>query len=125
MTTSSKIYLKGLRFHAFHGVLPQERLTGNDYLVDVTIDYDFSKAIETDDVADTISYADIYRLIAQEMSIPAQLLEHVAGRMARRIVEKWPEVGKVDISLTKLNPPMGADCLGAGVNICLINGKNG
>ncbi len=125
MTTSSKIYLKGLRFHAFHGVLPQERLTGNDYLVDVTIDYDFSKAIETDDVADTISYADIYRLIAQEMSIPAQLLEHVAGRMARCIVEKWPEVGKVDISLTKLNPPMGADCLGAGVNICLINGKNG
>ncbi len=125
MTTSSKIYLKGLRFHAFHGVLPQELLTGNDYLVDAAIDYDFSKAIETDDVADTISYAEIYSLIAQEMSTPAQLLEHVAGRMARHIVERWPEVDKVDISLTKLNPPMGADCLGAGVNICLINDKNG
>ena len=39
---SSKIYLRNVRFHAFHGVLPQEGIVGNDYLVNLVLDYDFS-----------------------------------------------------------------------------------
>lgn len=42
---SSKIYLRNVRFHAFHGVLPQEGIVGNDYLVNLVLDYDFSSAI--------------------------------------------------------------------------------
>ncbi len=45
---SSKIYLRNVRFHAFHGVLPQEGIVGNDYLVNLVLDYDFSSALKTD-----------------------------------------------------------------------------
>ena len=55
---SSKIYLRNVRFHAFHGVLPQEGIVGNDYLVNLVVDYDFSSAMKTDDLQGTLNYAE-------------------------------------------------------------------
>lgn len=120
---SSYIFLRNLRFHASHGVLPQERVTGNDYEVSLRIGYDLGRAMRTDDVADTLNYADVYRLVEQEMSVPANLLERVACRMAERIFRTYPSVTSLDLRLIKLNPPMGADADGAGVELHLINDK--
>jgi dihydroneopterin aldolase len=120
---SSYIFLRNLRFHASHGVMPQERVTGNDYEVSLRIGYDLSRAMCTDDVADTLNYADVYRLVEQEMSVPANLLERVACRMAERLFSTYPAVTSLDLRLIKLNPPMGADADGAGVELHLINDK--
>lgn len=119
----SFIYINGLRFHAFHGVMPQERLTGNDYSVDIRLGYDVSKAMVSDDVGDTVNYADIKKITDQEMSIPSKLVERVAYRIADRISRRYPSVSSIDIKVTKLNPPFGADCKGAGVELHLINDK--
>lgn len=123
MLTSSYIHLHHLRFHAFHGVEAQERLTGNDYVLDLRLRVDVARAIASDDVADTVNYAAVYELARREMAVPSNLVEYVAGRIAEAIMARWPEVGGVDVSLTKLNPPMGADCEGAGVELHLINDK--
>ena len=119
----SFIYINGLRFHAFHGVMPQERLTGNDYSVDIRAGYDVSKAMVSDDVDDTVNYADIKKITDQEMSVPSKLVERVAYRIADRISRRYPSVSSIDIKVTKLNPPFGADCKGAGVELHLINDK--
>lgn len=119
----SFIYINGLRFHAFHGVMPQERLTGNDYSVDIRIGYDVSKAMVSDDVDDTVNYADIKKITDQEMSVPSKLVERVAYRIADRISRRYPSISSIDIKVTKLNPPFGADCKGAGVELHLINDK--
>lgn len=119
----SSIYLRKLRFHAYHGVLPQEQTVGNDYEMDVEIGYDFTHALQTDDLADTISYADVYLVVAEEMKKPSRLLEHVVGRIARRLLAGYPQIETLDLSLTKLNPPFGADCEGAGVAVHLKNDK--
>lgn len=119
----SYIYLRNLRFHALHGVEAQERLTGNDYEIDLRLQVDVSRAMVSDDVADTVNYASVYELTRREMARPSNLVEHVAARIAERIMAQWPVVGAVDISLTKVNPPMGADCKGAGVELHLINDK--
>lgn len=120
---SSYIYLCNLRFRAYHGVLPQERVEGNDFIVNLRLAYDFDKAMETDDVADTLSYADVYQLVQQEMQQPSNLLEHVVGRIGKRLLAEFPLIKAIDLKLTKVNPPMGADCDGAGVEIHLINEK--
>lgn len=112
---SSSIVLRGLRFHAYHGVMEQERTVGNDYVVDVSIDCSIDKAMESDDVADTINYAEVYDLIGEEMRQPSRLLEHVLGRIGKRLLRSFPEMDAVSLRLMKLNPPMGADCDGAGV----------
>lgn len=123
MLKDSYIYLKSLRFHAYHGVEAQERLTGNDYELDLRLNVDVSSATMSDRVEDTVNYAEVYRLIEAEMAKPSNLLEHVAGRIGQALIEKWPQIQSVDIRLTKQNPPMGADCKGAGVELHLINDK--
>lgn len=120
---SSYITLTNVRFRALHGVLPQERRVGGDYLLTLRVGFDVSRAVQSDDVADTLNYATLYEMARQEMAIPSQLLEHVAGRIGQRVLSEWPEVTTVDLTLTKENPPMGADCDGASVELHLINDK--
>ena len=120
---SSKIYLRNVRFHAFHGVLPLEGIVGNDYLVNLVLDYDFSSAMKTDDLQGTLNYAEVYQNVREEMAVPSKLLEHVAGRIAHRLFSDFPEIQKLQLSITKVNPPMGADSDGAGVEVVLTNDK--
>mgnify|MGYP001535628563 FL=1 len=51
----SYIFLKGIRFYAYHGVAPQENLIGNEYIIDLKLGVDISKAMQTDEVTDTVN----------------------------------------------------------------------
>lgn len=116
---SGYVCLKNVRCYAYHGVLPQERQVGGDYLVSLRVGYPLEKAMKSDQVADTINYAELYALVQREMSQPSHLLEHVAHRIAMAIEKTWPLVCSIDLEVAKLNPPMGADCDGALVEIHL------
>ena len=113
----SYITLTDLRFHAFHGVIPQERLTGNDYSVSLRIGYPVSEACLSDEVDDTLNYASVYDIVSQEMNVPSKLLERVAFRIADRLFRKFNLITALDVKLNKLNPPFGSDCYGAGVEL--------
>lgn len=114
---SSHITLNDLRFYAYHGVLPQERVVGGDYSISLRVAADLSKAIEQDDVNVTLNYATLYEVVQHEMNIPSNLLEHLAGRIGRTILDVFPQIEVIDLSVTKLNPPIGANCQGAGVEL--------
>lgn len=103
----SYILLENLIFYAYHGVFDQETLVGNTYVLNVKIDLDLEPASKSDDLVDTISYADVYEVIKQEMMIPSHLLEHVAGRIIRRLKETYPQIKQLEVKLSKRNPPMG------------------
>lgn len=113
------IFIEDLRLHAFHGVLSQERTVGNDYIINVRVGYPWQEAAVSDDVSDTLSYADLACLIKEEMAQPSALLEHVAGRIANRITHDYPETTSVQLKITKVAPPMSADCKGAGVELII------
>ncbi len=115
--TVGYITLRNVRFHAFHGVLPQERGVGADFLLSLRVAYPIGRAIESDEVDDTLSYAALFDIAKREMAIPSQLLEHVAGRVVKAVAEAFPAVTAIDLELLKQNPPMGADCDGAGVEM--------
>lgn len=117
------VCLNNVRFHARHGVLPQERATGGEFVVSLRAGYSLSAAIESDNVADTVNYAEILEIINEEMRKPSCLLEHVAGRIGRSIFMRFPDVSSVDICLAKINPPMSADMDSASVELHLINDK--
>ena len=109
------VFLRNVRFHAFHGVMAQERQVGGDFLLTLRVGYPLARAMESDNVADTLNYAMLFDLAKREMDVPSQLLEHVAGRIVKAITTAFPEVTSIDLELTKQNPPMGADCDGAGI----------
>jgi dihydroneopterin aldolase len=115
--TQSSIQLHDMRFYAYHGVMEQERRVGGQYLVTLCVKTDLSRAVVSDSVADTVNYAALYEVVAREMAQPSQLLEHVAGRVAQRVLDDFPQVEQLSIRITKCNPPMGADCQGASVTL--------
>ena len=113
--TESYICLHEVRFYAFHGVMPQERSVGGEFLVSVKVGYPLEKAMISDDVADTLNYAALYELVKKEMMQPSSLLEHVMGRIVEAIEKAFPEVASVEVKIKKVNPPMGSDSNGAEV----------
>ena len=113
------VELKKMIFYAYHGVMEQERIVGNTYRVDLKLFLDLSKAIQTDNLADTVNYADIFSLVKEEMEIPSLLLEHIAGRIVQKIKQKHPTIAKITIRLAKLNPPIQGEVQEAAVIISI------
>ncbi|MDR2120198.1 MAG: dihydroneopterin aldolase [Tannerella sp.] len=112
------IELKSMRFHAFHGVSPQERKVGNDFAVD--IEYTsacIEKAAGSDSLDDTVSYADVYRMVKEEMSMPSGLLENLAGRMLSALKARFPQLAYIKIKVSKLCPPLGGEVHSASVTL--------
>ena len=117
----SIIFIDRLHVYAFHGVMEQERRVGADFVVSLRVHYNITQAMASDDVDDTLSYADLCQTVKEQMSQPSKLLEHVAGRICQAIVDRYPQTTAIDLTLTKLNPPMEADCEGAGVEVHFTN----
>ena len=113
--TDMYIRLEGLKIYAYHGVLPQENLVGAYYYIDLKLKTDFTHAAETDELEGTVSYADIFAVMKEEMAITSKLLEHVCQRIASRIFNDFPAIEAIDIRLSKENPPMGASAKSIGV----------
>lgn len=117
------IFVKNLRIFARHGVGEQEKLIGNEFTVCLRLAVDFTRAMQTDDLKDTVNYAQVCEAVRAEMQIPSHLLEHVAGRIVRRIFKEFPQVTEAELRIEKRNPPMGLDVEAAGVTLRLENRK--
>lgn len=113
--TDMYLRMEGMKFYAFHGVLPQENLVGAYFYIDLKLKTDFTNAAKTDELEGTVSYADIHTVVKEEMAIPSKLLEHVCQRIATRILNDFPTIESLDICLYKENPPMGACARKIGV----------
>lgn len=114
---SGSVFIKNMKFYARHGVMPQERVTGGEFTVSLRVGFRVGAAVGSDDVADTLNYAEIYETVKREMQQPSELLEHVAGRIGKSILLTMPKAETVDITLSKTNPPMGADVECAGIEL--------
>lgn len=110
------ITLETMKFHAFHGVMDEERIIGGTFLADISYTMD-TNAIETDCIEDTVSYADIYELTKEEMMKPSKLIEHVAGRILKILKNKFPQIREISVSISKLNPPVYGEVERATVTI--------
>lgn len=114
---TGKVILEGLEFHAYHGVYPHERSSGNKFEVDVIVRTEFSPSAFQDDLSGTIDYEDLYRLIQEEMSKPSKLLETVGHSIAERTLKTFSSALAVEVRISKFNPPIGGVCKKATVTI--------
>ena len=111
------IEVERMRVYAYHGVDLQEQKVGNDFEVSLAVEVDAGHAAATDDVAHTVSYADLAAIIAREMAVASQLLEHVAMRIRRAVAESFPEVTGGRVSVSKIVPPIAARMARATVSL--------
>lgn len=103
------IRLNNIRVYAFHGCLLEEGHIGSDYTVDLEIKTDLRKSAESDELHDTVDYVDLNRIVVEEMAIRAKLLEHVAHRIIVKIFAELPQVSRIKVGVSKINPPIGGD----------------
>ena len=111
------IELDAMKFYAYHGILPQETRVGNYFIVNVSYAFFSAKACSTDDLNDTISYADVYNVIKTTMEHPSKLLEHLTARISKALKSAFPQISYLKIRVSKMNPPLGGEVQSASVTI--------
>ncbi len=115
-----KVALEGLEFHAYHGVYPQERSSGNKFEVDVMVETEFQETAFQDDLSGTINYEDLYTLVKKEMEKPSKLLESVGHAIAEKVLQRFVSAINVEVKISKFNPPIGGVCRKASVVVSRV-----
>lgn len=103
------ILVEGIKLYAYHGCLEEEARIGSDYIVDITIEADLSKAELSDRLPDTVDYVKIYEIVKKEMALRSRLIEHAGKRIIDKIKSEFKTLEKVQVKVTKLNPPMNGN----------------
>jgi 7,8-dihydroneopterin aldolase/epimerase/oxygenase len=118
-SATDEILLEGMRFYAYHGVNPEERALGQRFTVDVVLAVDLRRPGQSDDLADTVSYSAVYKVVRETVEgRPRQLIEAVAEEIASAILTEFPLVERVMVTVRKPEVPMKGSMLdAAGVRI--------
>ena len=116
---TDEILLEGMRFYAYHGVNPEERALGQRFTVDVALALDLRRAGQSDDLADTVSYSAVYKLVRRLVEgEPRKLIEAVAEEVAAEILAGFPTIERVTVTVRKPEAPLKGSMLdAAGVRI--------
>lgn len=101
------ICIEDMEFYSFHGHFKEERIVGNKFRVDLTIETDMKVPKESDNLKDAVNYQRAYEIVKAQMEMKSHLLEHIAGRILDAIYSELSGIGKVTVKVSKMNPPMG------------------
>ena len=113
----SVIALEGMRFRANHGYYEEEQIIGGDYIVDVHLTTNFTRASVDDDLDKTINYETVYLICEAAMKQNSRLLENVADRIAMGIKHQFSFIREMKVMVKKLNPPLGGRVGSAWVEV--------
>ncbi len=105
-----KIHIKGLVLKAYHGVNPEEKENGQNFVLDITASLDCTKARISDDLNDTVSYAKmiktVRRIFTEEKN---DLIERAAERVAEALLKEYEKLDSVSVLLKKPEAPISAE----------------
>ena len=113
----SQICVDGIRLRAYHGCLEEEGRIGGEYVVNIVLDVDFSKAAANDSLQDTVDYVIVYNIVKEEMAIRSKLIEHVAQRILYRLKKQFTQVKLTTVHVVKLRPPMNGNVESVSVKV--------
>ena len=101
------ISIEGMEFHAYHGCYEEEQVIGNTFIVDVHMETETGSAELSDNLDETVNYADVFLIVKEQMGIKSKLLEHVGRRIMDAVLARYPEIDIIELKISKLNPPVG------------------
>jgi len=103
------IEVNNIKVYAFHGCLEEEARIGGNYSVNVAMRTDFTEASLEDDLAKTINYVDVNRIVSEEMAIRSKLIEHVGQRIVSRLLSEIKDIDALRVKVVKICPPINGD----------------
>lgn len=113
-----KILIKGLNLFAYHGVNPEEKENGQNFILDIELSVNMNRAFQTDNVEDTVSYAKVVKTVRRVFTAEKyDLIERCAYVVCNAILEEYPDVFTVELTLKKPQAPVSAEFDYMGVHI--------
>lgn len=109
MAKKQKIKVSGIRLFAYHGCMDEESRIGTEYEVNLVIWADLNEGAQTDRLSKTVDYVALNKVVKEEMAVRAKLIEVVAERIVRRILQEQELVHRVKVEVSKLAPPIQGD----------------
>lgn len=105
--TQDLITLTGVSGYGFHGVLEGEKSVGQHFSVDAVLSVDLRAAGASDDLGDTVHYGEVAELIHTQITgEPVELIETLADRTARLVLDRHPLVQRVELTVNKPQAPI-------------------
>lgn len=95
-----------MEFYSRHGCLPHEKETENLFVVDFKADTDMEAASYSDRLGDAVDYGKIYDMIAIQMAVHSDLIEHLAGKIIRALETGFPSLENITVRVSKRRPPV-------------------
>ncbi len=103
---ADRITLTGLTVFGHHGVFEHEKRDGQNFVVDVTIWLDLTRAVATDELTETVHYGELAELAAGIIAGPPRdLIEAVAGEIADTVMARYP-VHAAEVTVHKPSAPI-------------------
>jgi dihydroneopterin aldolase len=116
-----KIVIKGLKIYGYHGVNPEEKKKGQNFILDITLHVNLSNACYSDDIADTVNYSSVIKFISSNFTEKTfNLIEAAAQHIANAVLNEFKAVIQIDLSLKKPEAKVMADFKYVGVEISRI-----
>lgn len=107
---SDQISILGIKAFGNHGVLPHEAVEGQEFIVDLLISIDLQAASLSDDLADTVNYAELAQIVHENIvGERVQLIERLAGRIADEIKSAYQQITAVSVTVHKPHAPVTLD----------------
>ena len=120
-----KIFLRGMRFVATHGVLPHERVVPQPFVLDLDLGLDLGTAGKEDDLAATVSYAEVYDVAANVMQGETKnLIEALAEGVAEELLAAFQKLRWVRVMVHKPAAPICGLFSDVGVSITRCRGSS-
>ena len=105
-----KIIIKGLKLYAYHGVNPEEKVDGQNFILDITATLNADTAKQSDNVDDTVSYAKIIKTVKAVFTEKSyDLIETAANKVGVSVMQAYPRLDSVTVLLMKPEAPVKAD----------------
>ncbi len=105
-----KISIKGLKLFAYHGVNPEEKENGQNFVIDLDYYVNINKACQMDSLDDTVSYAKVVKTIRRVFTAEKyDLIERVSQVIADAVLDEFEDIFKVEVTLKKPEAPISAD----------------
>jgi 7,8-dihydroneopterin aldolase/epimerase/oxygenase len=115
---SDAIFVNGLVLHAYHGVMPHESKVGQPFVLDLVLDIDLTEASRTDKLRHTVSYELLVRTVSEAFCARRyRLVEAAAGAVADAVLERYPLLRSIRITVRKPHAPIAAIFDDVGVTI--------
>jgi 7,8-dihydroneopterin aldolase/epimerase/oxygenase len=120
------VFVRGLALHAYHGVMQHEAKVGQTFQLDLLLDINLTEASRSDKLAHTVGYDQVVEVASAAFCARRyRLIEAAAGAVADAVLDRFPAVVSMSVTVHKPHAPIAATFADVGVTITRVRKKNG